>query len=212
MREKRVFFDCGEIKLEGALSSAKSNNPQLGVIVCHPHPQYGGNMHNNVVVGITRKLSANGFVTLRFNFRGAGASGGSYGGGKEELKDVKSAIDFLNRMDMVMKDSLFLVGYSFGAVVGLPVAVEDKRVMGFIGISPPVAMYDFGFLKESFKPKLIIYGDSDFVCPVERVKELFTSLEEPKSLRAITDGDHFLWGKEETIAEHVLHFMNKFQK
>ena len=212
MREKRVFFDCGEIKLEGVLTSRKDGKPSLGAIVCHPHPQYGGNMNNNVVLGITRTLSSHGFATLRFNFRGAGSSGGSHGGGTEELRDVKSAIDFLYSTDMVSENSIFLVGYSFGAAVGLPIAVEDDRVMGWIGISPPVSIYDFGFLRESYKPKLLLYGDSDYICPNERVKELYMSLEEPKSIHVIADADHFLWGKEDAIAQHIVNFMNRFNQ
>jgi alpha/beta superfamily hydrolase len=212
MKEERVFFDCGGIKLEGILTFTKTHSPAPVVVVCHPHPEYGGNMHNNVVTGITHTLSKQGFITLRFNFRGVGDSEGSYGGGIEEIKDVKGAIDFLSRADHLETNGIFLVGYSFGAMVGLQVAAKDDRITGWVGISPPVAMYDFSFLKVSPKPKLLLFGDSDFVCPREEMEKLFDSLQEPKSMSVIPGADHFFWGKEETVAEHVLNFLNTFSK
>ena len=212
MKEERVFFDCGGIKLEGILTFTKTHSPAPAVVVCHPHPEYGGNMHNNIVTGITHTLSKQGFITLRFNFRGVGDSEGSYGGGVEEIKDVTGVIDFLSGVDHLETNGIFLVGYSFGAMVGLQVAAEDNRITGWVGISPPVAMYDFSYLKESSKPKLLLFGDSDFACPKEGIEKLFNSLLEPKSMSIIPGADHFFWGKEETIAEHVLNFLNTFNK
>ena len=217
MEEEKVFFDCGDIKLEGILTLTKTHSPAPAVVVCHPHPEYGGNMHNNVVTGITHTLSKQGFITLRFNFRGVGDSEGTYGGGVEEIKDVKGAIDFLsegvqNFEPLSETNGIFLVGYSFGAMVGLQVAAKDDRITGWVGISPPVAMYDFSFLKGSSKPKLLLLGDSDFVCPREDMEKLFDSLQEPKSMSVIPGADHFFWGKEETVAEHVLNFLCRGSK
>jgi len=169
-------------------------------------------MHNNVVTGITDTLSKQGFITLRFNFRGVGDSEGTYGGGVEEVKDVKGAIDFLsegvqNFEPLSETNGIFLVGYSFGAMAGLQIAAKDDRIRGWVGISPPVAMYDFSFLKGSFKPKLLLFGDSDFVCPKKEMEKLFDFLQEPKSMSVIPGTDHFYWGKEEMVAEHVLSFL-----
>lgn len=210
MKEETVFFNYGSIKLEGALISAKGDSPSTCVLVCHPHPQYGGNMDNNVVVGVTSALSKRGFTTLRFNLRGVGRSGGSHGGGIEEVKDVKAAVDFLDGEDKVKTDGIFLAGYSFGSMVGLPVAVEDDRIKGWVGISPPIAMYDFSYLEKSQKPKLILHGDSDFACPTKEMESLYETLKEPKSINIIPGADHFLWGKEEVIATHILNFLSKF--
>jgi len=206
MIEERIFFDCEDIKLEGALTLVKGDCTPPGVVLCHPHPLYGGNMHSSLIINITRILSKHGFITLRFNFRGVGYSEGSYGGGIEEAKDVKAAIDFIEGVQP-QENNLFLVGYSFGAMVGLQVAENEDSVCGWVGISPPVAMYDFSFLKKSNKPKLIIYGSSDFVCPGEEMKRLFSSLNEPKSLTVIPGTDHFFLGKEDTIAENVKDFL-----
>ncbi|MEW6614035.1 MAG: alpha/beta fold hydrolase [Thermodesulfobacteriota bacterium] len=212
MKEEKVFFNSGGIKLEGILTLTKTHNPSPAVVVCHPHPQYGGNMHNNVVTGITDTLSEQGFITLRFNFRGVGNSEGTYGGGVEEVKDVEGAIDFLsegvqNFEPLSETNGIFLVGYSFGAMVGLQVADKDDRIRAWVGISPPVAMYDFSLLKGSFKPKLLLFGDSDFACPKKEMEKLFDSLQEPKSMSVIPGADHFYWGKERTVAEHVLNFL-----
>ncbi|HCX89514.1 MAG TPA: hypothetical protein DHT43_03135 [Deltaproteobacteria bacterium] len=210
MEEKKVFFNSGDMKIEGILTLTKNHSPAPAAVVCHPHPEYGGNMHNNVVTGITHTLSKQGFTTLRFNFRGVGYSEGSYGKGVEETKDVKGAIDFLLGAEHLETNGIFLVGYSFGAMVGLQVADKDDRIRGWAGISPPVAMYDFSFLKGSFKPKLLLFGDSDFACPKEGMEKLFESLEEPKSMSIIPGADHFFWGKERTVAEYVLNFLGTF--
>jgi alpha/beta superfamily hydrolase len=212
MEEEKVFFNSGNIKLEGILTLTKTHSPAPAVVVCHPHPEYGGNMQNNIVTGITHTLSKHGFITLRFNFRGVRDSEGTYGGGVEEIKDVKGAIDFLSGADHLETDGIFLVGYSFGAMVGLQVAAKDDRITGWVGISPPVAMYDFSFFKGSFKPKLLLFGDSDFACPKEEMEKLFDSLQEPKSMSIIPGADHFFWGKEETVAEHVLNFLGRGSK
>lgn len=212
MEEEKVFFDCGDIRLEGVLNPAKAHTHAVGVVMCHPHPQYGGDMQNSLVVGITRILSDQGFTTLRFNFRGVGHSEGSHCGGVEEVKDVESAIDFLEGVTRMGMDGIFLVGYSFGAMVGLQVGVGDDRVGGWVGISPPIAMYDFEYLTKSRKPKLLLYGDSDFVCPGERMEELFESLEAPKSRHVIPGTDHFFLGKEKIVAEHVKDFLATFKQ
>ncbi|MFH2013041.1 MAG: alpha/beta fold hydrolase [Pseudomonadota bacterium] len=208
MKEEKVFFYSGDIKLEGILTQTKNHINKPAVVVCHPHPRYGGNMHNNVVMGITDTLTKEGFTTLRFNFRGVNNSEGVYGEGIEEVKDVKGAIDFISGTDQLKTSSIFLVGYSFGAMVGLQAAAEDNRIKGLVGISPPVTMYDFTFLIKSYKPKLLLFGDSDFVCPKEEMEKLFDSIQEPKVMSIISGADHFYFGKEGTIAKNVLDFLS----
>ena len=210
MKEERVFFNSGDIRLEGILTSPQPQTPVPAAVVCHPHPQYGGNMHNNVVAGITHTLSKEGFITLRFNLRGVGSSEGTYGGGIEETSDVKGAVDFIDSIDGVKRGSVFLVGYSFGAIVGLPIAFSDDRVKGWAAVSPPIAIHDFTYLEGCLKPKLIVFGDSDFVCPKGDIERMFASFKDPKSIFIISGADHFLIGKEETISRHVCEFIHKF--
>ena len=162
-----------------------------GVIFCHPHPQYGGNMYNSVINTAVEAASQEGFATLRFNFRGVGESGGSYGEGIGEMEDVEAAINYLSSRLQDPNLSLILLGYSFGAWTGLPVAVKDGRIKGMVAIAPPLELFDFGFLKGCKKRKLFIAGSRDLWCPTSLLEEWYQKLEEPKSLAIIQGADHF---------------------
>ncbi len=191
MNEKKIFIPSGKIRLEGLLRIQEALSFKGGVILCHPHPQYGGDMHNNVIATGEEAASAEGFSTLRFNFRGVGESEGSYGEGLGEMEDVQAAVEDLSSKLNTPEPSLILLGYSFGAWVGLPVAIKDERIKGMVAIAPPLEMSDFGFLRGCKKKKLLIAGDRDDFCPVPRLKELYQQLEEPKSLTIIQGADHF---------------------
>jgi hypothetical protein len=201
---KRVFFKAGELLLEGIIHGEEGATK--GVIVCHPHPQFGGDMNNNVVVGVSRALAEEGFMVLRFNFRGVGASQGVHTGGEQEVEDVKGAIGYLQ--PMVQK--LFLVGYSFGALVGLRVALQDSAVTGWVAIAPPIGFYDFSYLKTCGKPKLLLAGKEDPFCPVPDLTKLYEHLLEPKAISFIPGTDHFFWGKEPILAQEVIGFLSRF--
>lgn len=191
MKEEKVFFPSGGVQLEGLLSIHEALSVKGGVILCHPHPQFGGDMHNRVITTALKSAHEEGFSTLRFNFRGVGNSGGSYSEGIGEMEDVETAIEFLGSK---LKDSgspILVLGYSFGAWVGLPVALESERVKGMVAVSPPLEMFDFGFLKGCRKKKLIIGGDRDLYCPSSLLKDWFEQLKEPKSLTIIQGADHF---------------------
>ena len=147
MKEEKVFIPSNGIQLEGLLSIQGSFSLRSGVIFCHPHPQYGGDMDHPVITTSVEAASQEGFSTLRFNFRGVGESQGSYGGGIGERQDVKAVTNYFYSR---MKDDhplLILLGYSFGAWVGFPIAIEDERFKGMIAVAPPLEIYDFGFLK-----------------------------------------------------------------
>jgi alpha/beta superfamily hydrolase len=189
MKEAKVFIPCDGLRLEGLLSVQEALPVRGGVILCHPHPLYGGEMDNPVVTAAAKAAFDEGFLTLRFNFRGVGESEGTHADGVGEKDDVRAAIEFLG--SKVDEPSLILVGYSFGATVGLPVANEDARVKGMVAIAPPLEMYDFDFLKGSKKSKLVIVGNRDLYCPIERLEELYQHLEDPKSLVVIQGADHF---------------------
>jgi len=191
MKEEKVFILSTGIHLEGLLNIQEASSFKGGVVLCHPHPQYGGDMDHPVVTTAAEAAFEEGFSTLRFNFRGVGESGGSYGEGIGEREDVKAATDYLYSK---LKDNhfpLILVGYSFGAWVGFPVAVEDERFEGVVAIAPPLEIFDFGFLKGCKKRKLFIAGNRDLFCPASRLEEWYRQLEEPKSLAIIPGADHF---------------------
>ena len=210
MKEEKVFIPSTGIHLEGLLSIQEASSFKGGVVLCHPHPQYGGDMDHPVVTTAAEAAFQEGFSTLRFNFRGVGESGGSYGEGIGEQKDVQAAADVLYSR---LKDNHFplvLVGYSFGAWAGFPVAVEDERFEGMVAIAPPLQIYDFEFLKGCKKKKLFVAGDRDLFCPVSRMKEWYRQLEEPKSLSVIPGADHFFLFHTRFLIQPLKEFFEKF--
>jgi alpha/beta superfamily hydrolase len=192
MKEEKVFIPSTGIQLEGLLSMQEASSFRGGVILCHPHPQYGGDMDHPVITTAVEAASQEGFSTLRFNFRGVGESEGSYGEGIGEREDVKAVADYLYSRLKNNHSPLILVGYSFGAWAGFPIAIEDERFEGMVAVAPPLEIYDFGFLKGCKKKKLFIAGNRDFFCPPSVLEEWYKGLEEPKSLAVIPGADHFL--------------------
>jgi len=190
------------LQLEGLLTQGEPGRG--GVILCHPHPLYGGDMHNNVVGTLQAALVQEGFSTLRFNFRGVGRSEGGYADGVGEEADVRGAVRFVIEQE---DGPLFFVGYSFGAAVGTKAVVADGRVRALVCVSPPIAMYDFSYLTDDRRPKLLVAGDQDFVCPVKPLEELFGSLPQPRSIHIIPGADHFLWRMEDRAADYVIDFL-----
>jgi len=210
MKEEKVFIPSNGIRLEGLLSIQEASPFKGGVVLCHPHPQYGGDMDHPVVTTAAEAAFEEGFSTLRFNFRGVGESRGSYGEGIGEQEDVKAAADYLY---LSLKDNhspLVLVGYSFGAWAGFPIAIHDKRFEGMVAIAPPLQNYDFGFLKDCKKKKLFVAGDRDFFCPRPLLEEWYRQLEEPKSLAIIPGADHFFLFHTRSLIQPLKEFLTSF--
>ena len=204
LKSERVFIPCGEISLEGILHLPGSESPYPAVVVCHPHPLYGGDMDNNVVVTICQGLVTQSVVALRFNFRGVGGSGGKFGGGVKEREDVKAALDYLNTRREIDTGRLGLVGYSFGGAVTFPVAQEDMRVKRLALVSPALNASDWEELKSYSRPKLVLLGGADTVVPYARLKKYFTG---DKQFQVIAGADHFWWGFETEMSKRVGEFM-----
>ena len=207
--KRNVSFPCGAITLEGLLEfpQHRENPPQVALIL-HPHPLYGGNLFNNVTSRVAEGLLQKGVVTLRFNFRGVGASGGTHGGGVDEIDDVLAAMSFLDSLGQANFGDLIIAGYSFGCWVGLKAAAREDRFMRLIGISPPVDMYDFGFLLNEKRPKLLLAGDRDFVCSTKNFLELTEKIPEPKLIVTLEGSDHFHSGREDQIVSKISTFLN----
>jgi len=200
-----ITFPCADISLEGVWHFPEGNGPFPAVVVCHPHPLYGGSMSANVVFGICQALAEASIAALRFNFRGVGRSGGQFGGGIAEQEDVRAALDFVLATPNIDRKRIGLAGYSFGASVALPVAVEDERVNMLALVSP--ALLDTGGeqLKGYAKPKFIIIGENDSVIPQGELRQLVEELE-PKQYEVIAGADHFWAGFEEEVAQKVTGF------
>ena len=197
-----VHFPSGDLTLVGVLHRPEGSGLP-GVAVCHPHPLYGGDMENNVVVALCRALAGAGMVALRFNFRGVGGSSGSYGGGSEEGQDARAALDLLVGLAEVDSSRLGLAGYSFGALVAL--GTGDERVRAVAAVSPPAGGLDLASLPRGI-PTLLVSGDRDDVSPALGLPEMAASLGPPCEIRSVGGADHFWWGHEETLATAVLEF------
>ncbi len=203
---KSVNFPCGDISLEGAWHFPEAASASPVVIVCHPHSLYGGNMGNNVVVTICQALAGQSIAAFRFNFRGVGGSGGTFGNGIDEQEDVKAALAFVSSTPGIDQERIGLAGYSFGASVALPVAVEDKRISLLALVSPALSDSGWEQLKEYLKPKFLICGNNDFVIPLPQFEQYIRDIPEPKQHDIIFGADHFWWGYEEEVAQKVTKF------
>ncbi len=192
--EEHIVIDAGEVSLEGRLLAGRGPG---GLVITHPHPLYGGNMDNNVVVTIGRAGAARGWTTLRFNFRGVGQSTGSYGEGLGEAADLAAALDFLQAR---VAGPYYLAGYSFGAYVAARALLQGLAADGAWLISPPIAFMDLGFLPETPGVKLIVAGDEDALCPLPALRALFPEGKGPE-IKVIAGADHFWSGSEERLLQ-----------
>ena len=202
--DKKVTFAAGDLTLEGRIWLATGSR-DVGVVLCHPHPLRGGNMYSNVVSAVAEALWTHDVSTLRFNFRGTGASTGSHGDGDTEGADVAAAVAYLLSCQPTAR--LVVAGYSFGAGVGLLAGAADARVTALVGIAPPVARRDMSPLHTCTKAKLFVTGDKDHVCPVPVLEDLIAHCPEPKALALIPGADHFFLGRELEVAEAVVTFV-----
>lgn len=199
----RSFFLAGPAgQLEAQLWTSRVENPAFAALVCHPHPLYGGTMHNKVVYQTAKAIHQLGAPVLRFNFRGAGMSAGEHDRGVGERDDVRAALDYL-AAEFPGKP-VVLAGFSFGSYVGLRVGCEDARVTRLIALGLPVDNVDASFLRGCGKPKLFIQGGNDQFGSRANLEALFASLPEPKRLVFIGGADHFFEGHLEELAP-VIH-------
>jgi alpha/beta superfamily hydrolase len=209
MKKTRVSFPSGRLILEGILAIPKGAGPFPAVIACHPHPLYGGSMDNNVVYSLSETLTQASLASFRFNFRGVGGSQGEFDQGIGEQKDVEAAISFMSTVKEVDCKRIGLAGYSAGAGFALPVGFNDARIKALAAISPPLPMFDFDFLKNCPKPKLLISGSSDDLIPSNQFLEFCQNLPEPKECESIAGADHFWWRYESRLAAKVTAFFTK---
>jgi alpha/beta superfamily hydrolase len=157
-------------------------------VVCHPHPLGGGTLHNKVVFRAARGLEAANVATLRFNFRGVGASGGTHDAGEGEQKDVQAAIDWAIKKHPGKK--LIVGGFSFGSWVASRVACELPIVDAVFLIGTPVNKYDFGYLRYCEKPMLFLHGTQDEHGDVGKLEKLVGGIRNSETM-IVTGADHF---------------------
>lgn len=187
MEEKIRFLSEG-YSIEGLL---EKNSKSRGAVITHPHPLYGGDMHNHVVAAITRAYQKMGCTSLRFNFRGVGGSQGSYGDGIGEQEDVRSAIAYLTDLGIGRID---LAGYSFGAWVNAHLTCGQEGIAAMVMVSPPVAFIGFDSITEIECLKLIVTGSRDDIAPPDLIKQSYPQWNPEANLEVIIGADHFYGG------------------
>jgi alpha/beta superfamily hydrolase len=190
------------LSLQGRL--ALPAGATAGLVACHPHPLYGGDMENPVVVRVAEVFGELGGATLRFNFRGVGRSGGAHEGGPGEIRDVEAALAHLGAMRE--GQPLLLAGYSFGATISAQVAVRpEARLAGLLLIAPPLALTGlepFLGLAAFGAPTLVVAGSQDAYCPRAELDGLARRL--PAADVAVIEGaNHFFFGKLFPLGEAV---------
>ncbi len=190
----RSFFLEGPAGRLEALLNVGSGGATHAGLVCHPHPLFGGTMHNKVVFHAMKALHSFGFPVLRFNFRGAGLSEGMHDQGFGEQDDVRTALEWLKREFSL---PIVFAGFSFGTAIGMRVACPDPEVQAMVSLGTPVTAdgreYSFRFLQDCRKPKLFLSGDHDEYGPHQQLEQIVAHAAEPKELVFIP-GDHYFAG------------------
>jgi uncharacterized protein len=205
----RSLFLPGPAGRLEALLNTGSPNATHAALVCHPHPLYGGTLHNKVVFHAMKALNSFGFPVLRFNFRGTGLSEGEHASGIGEVEDVRAALAWVESEFAL---PAIFAGFSFGAAVGLRAAYDDDGVCALIALGLPAVpvegrvddrVYDFEFLRECTKPKLFVSGSRDQFGPPGKLEALVNTFADPKKLVRIEAGDHFFEGRLREMREAI---------
>ena len=175
--------------LEALLQEHEGHAPELSAIVCHPHPLFGGTMHNKVAHRTASVLHGLGAAVLRFNFRGVGKSAGTFDRGEGELADARAALAFLRTRYPAARR--WVAGFSFGSWVASCLATGEPDVERLIMVAPPVHTQSFEELLTSPCPKLVIQGTADEICPPDNLAAVYPRWAEPKRLMKVTGASHF---------------------
>jgi alpha/beta superfamily hydrolase len=183
--EEKVCFRSGDFELEGLFESGRKPR---GVVITHPHPLYGGNMHNPVVDAIRRAYRMKGVATLRFNFRGTGESEGQHENGVGEQDDVLAALTFLVESGFQPVD---LAGYSFGAWVDALTLQREGRSEHLVMVSPPVGFIDFASIGRLPGLRLVVTGSRDEIAPPEAIRQMLPTWNPSAHFDIIDGSDHF---------------------
>jgi alpha/beta superfamily hydrolase len=200
-----IFIDGPAGTLEALLKEPEVPITRAA-IVCHPHPLFGGTMHNKVVYRIAKTFQMSGFAVLRFNFRGAGKSQGEHAKGVGEQEDLRAAILFI--LKTYPDVELWLAGFSFGAWVMLRTACEDSRVHALVAAGTPVSKYELKEAEPCVAPKLFVQGSLDEFGKAEDLRKFFDRLKDPKELRIIEGADHFFEGRLDELGRIVSDFIS----
>lgn len=197
-----VRFASGALTLEGILYHSEGGPSSRVVVVCHPHPQRGGDMRNSVVGTIAGALTGSGISALTFNFRGVGASEGSFDNGEGEQDDACAAIEFARGLDGV--ETVAMAGYSFGA--GIAARMLDDSVPRVALVSLPTRLLEAPALVSYSGRILLATGSLDDISSLSGVREKAMQLGDKVTVAGISGADHFWWGRDKDLADEIREF------
>ncbi len=196
--------------LEGVLQLPEGDGPFPGVVVCHPHTMMGGNMFNNVVLGICRALEGAGFATLRFNFRGAGGSEGECDDGRGEADDALEAIGFMASHAAIRPEAIGLAGYSFGAGVAMKAAFRSDVVRALCVVARSRVDAEVDLAQKPSLPMLLVAGERDRMVSPEEIDRLRGALEVAPEVHLVPGADHFFGGLEKEVGDVATAFFQRW--
>lgn len=222
--EEHITFSSGPLRLRGVLAYPEQTVPGRAVLVCSPHPHFAGDMNNNVICAIARRLAVHAAV-LRFDYRGVGESEIALNSGlsvfdywteveekkdyRDAIEDVESAARALQRAAESFDVELSIVGYSFGAATGMMFAHKAGNVHKMVAIAPPLGKISFEFLSCCSKPSLHLVGKKDFLYSEERVEVFRRMLGPAARVMVFENADHFFRGDEDALAQKVDEFLQE---
>ena len=207
MRQSAVSFKAKGMNFEGIVATPDDvGSPVPGVVICHPHPLFGGNMDNNVVIALSFSLVEQGFATIRFNFRGVGNSDGEHSKGEKEHEEVLGAFELLKAWPGVDGRKLGLVGYSFGTSVILGNSAVQKKAKSIALVSPNIRALSDTPLKKAKTPTFIITGSRDKLVEAEGLQDNLDAFAKPPQFEVINGADHFWGGMERQAVGPVAEF------
>src|ERR1051326_1533605 len=196
-----LFLEGPAGRLEALLEEPEDGAPLEAALVCHPHPQHGGTMHNKVVYRIARGLRSAGAVVLRFNYRGVNLSEGEYAHGEGELEDARSALAYLRGRYPDLP--ITLAGFSFGSRIVLRLGCGGAGARRVIAVGYPTSYKDPAYLKGCTVPRVFLQSTRDQYGPLSELEPLVASLPEPKRLVLLEAGDHFFAGALDELEREV---------
>lgn len=201
-RDTTTLTTIDGVRLVADVETVPNDVPVLGAVtLAHPHPLYGGDRFNPIVATLFELLPHLGFHTLRFDFRGVNGSEGEHDDGNAERLDVAASIDWLSMLvDDAVGGGVWVVGYSFGALVGL--SVIEPRVEGWVAIAPPLSTESRVLSSRDPRPTLLAVPRHDQFCSPERASEVTSDWANIETL-AIETTDHFLVGRVDDTARLV---------
>jgi len=193
-----------------ALLDEQPGAPRAAVVFGHPHPMHGGTMHTKAVFQGAKGLLRVGCAVLRFNFRGVGSSAGVFDEGRGEREDFLVALRFMEAHHPGVP--LWAAGFSFGSWIAMETGAVDPGVSVLIGIAPPVTKPDYSFeaTLASTKPKFLVQGSLDELCPMKDLWAFYAKLKEPKELVVIDGANHLFEGRTREVGEALEDLLGDF--